>query len=159
MFVGEQPGHEEDLAGVPFIGPAGLLFDSALAEAGIDRSIAFVTNTVKHFKWKPKGKRRLHEKAKASEIEACLPWLAAEIEVVKPRILVLFGATAAQPLLGNDFRVARQRGFWLDSPLAGKVLATIHPSSILRTPGPERASAYEAFVKDLRVVAEELVRG
>lgn len=157
MFVGEQPGDEEDLAGLPFVGPAGRLFDRAIAEAGIDRDLTYVTNAVKHFKWKPQGKRRLHERPKASEIAACRPWLSAEIEVVRPRILVLLGATAAQSLLGKDFRVTKERGLWLDFPLlAEKVIATVHPSSILRTPADERTAAYEGFLKDLSVAADAL---
>jgi uracil-DNA glycosylase len=157
MFVGEQPGDEEDLEGRPFVGPAGRLFDRALAEAGIDRGQTYVTNAVKHFKWKPRGKRRLHEKPKASEVEACLPWLGAEIEIVKPRILVLLGATAAQALLGKQFRVTKQRGIWLESELAGRVIATVHPSSILRAPDPEtREAAYAEFVHDLETIAAEL---
>ena len=137
MFIGEQPGDEEDLLGRPFVGPAGRLFDKALAEAGIDRDIVYVTNAVKHFKWKPQGKRRLHEKPKASEINACMPWLTAEIDVIRPRVLVLLGATAAQALMGRQFRVTKQRGIWLDSTFPSKVIATVHPSSILRTPDPE----------------------
>jgi uracil-DNA glycosylase family protein len=116
MFIGEQPGDEEDLKGHPFVGPAGRLLDKALADAGIPREAAYVTNAVKHFKWKPRGKRRLHEKPKASEIHACRPWLEAEIEVVRPRVLVFLGATAAQSLLGKDFRVTKMRGEWLDPP-------------------------------------------
>jgi len=154
MFVGEQPGDEEDLAGHPFIGPAGRLFDKALVEAGIDREKAYVTNVVKHFKWKPRGKRRIHEKPRASEIRACEPWLAAEVKVVHPNILVCLGATAAQALLGKDFRVTQMRGQWLVSPHAAKTLATVHPSSILRAPDPEtREAQYAEFVKDLRLVA------
>ena len=157
MFVGEQPGDEEDLEGRPFIGPAGRLLDKALAEAAIDREQTYVTNAVKHFKWKPRGKRRLHEKPKASEVEACLPWLGAEIEIVKPRILVLLGATAAQALLGKQFRVTKQRGIWLESDLAERVIATVHPSSILRAPDPEmRELAYAEFVHDLETIAAEL---
>ena len=157
MFVGEQPGDEEDLAGLPFVGPAGRLFDKALAEAGIDREKAYVTNVVKHFKWKPRGKRRIHEKPRAGEIRACEPWLAAEIEVVQPQILVCLGATAAQALLGKDFRVTQMRGQWLVSTHAAKTLATVHPSSILRAPDPQsRAEQYEAFVNDLKLVASEL---
>ena len=157
MFVGEQPGNDEDLEGRPFVGPAGQLFDRALAEAGIDRSLAYVTNTVKHFKWKPQGKRRLHEKPNAREIEACLPWLAAELEVVKPRVLVLLGATAAQSLLGKQFRVTKERGIWLDSEMAERVIATVHPSSILRAPDPEtRELQFNAFVDDLRTVERAL---
>jgi uracil-DNA glycosylase family protein len=157
MFVGEQPGDEEDLAGLPFVGPAGRLFDRALVDAGIDRSMAYITNVVKHFKWKPRGKRRLHEKPNAGEIAACKPWLSAEIDVVKPRILVCLGATAAQALLGRDFRVTTMRGQWVDSPLAPKVIATIHPSAVLRTPDPEmREQQYNALVADLEVIAQEL---
>lgn len=160
VFVGEQPGDEEDLAGRPFVGPAGRLFDKAMEEAGIDRSLVYVTNTVKHFKWKPRGKRRLHEKPNASEINACLPWLAAEIEVVKPRILVLLGATAAQALLGKQFRVTKERGLWLDSPLAEKVIATVHPSSILRAPDPEtRERQYAQFVEELMIISKEIGSG
>ncbi|HVF46560.1 MAG TPA: UdgX family uracil-DNA binding protein [Pyrinomonadaceae bacterium] len=157
LFVGEQPGDEEDLGGRPFIGPAGRLFNRALEEAGIDRSRTYVTNAVKHFKWKPQGKRRLHQKPKASEIEACLPWLAAELEVVEPRILVMLGATAAQALLGKQFRVTQQRGIWLDSPMAENTIATVHPSSILRA-GDERALQYSQFIDDLKVVAAAMPR-
>lgn len=157
LFVGEQPGDEEDLTGRPFVGPAGRLFDKALEEAGIDRSRTYVTNTVKHFKWKPRGKRRLHEKPNAREIGACQPWLAAELEVVKPRILVLLGATAAQAMLGKQFRVTKERGIWLDSPHAEKVIATVHPSSILRAPDPQtRELQYAEFVEDLRTIVKEL---
>ena len=157
MFVGEQPGDEEDVAGHPFVGPAGRLFDKALVEAGIARDKAYVTNVVKHFKWKPRGKRRIHEKPRASEIRACEPWLAAELEVVRPRILVCLGATAAQALLGKDFRVTQMRGQWLQSGHAERTLATVHPSSILRAPDADaRAAQYEEFVKDLRTVAIEI---
>jgi DNA polymerase len=157
MFVGEQPGDEEDLKGHPFVGPAGRLLDKALAEAGIDRDETYVTNAVKHFKWKPRGKRRLHERPRASEINACRPWLDAEIEVVKPHILVFLGATAAQALLGKDFRVTKMRGVWLESDLANHVLATVHPSSILRAPDAEsREQQYREFVADLTKVAAEL---
>jgi uracil-DNA glycosylase len=157
MFVGEQPGNDEDLEGRPFVGPAGQLFDRALEEAGIDRSIAYVTNTVKHFKWKPQGKRRLHQKPNTQEIEACLPWLAAELEVVQPRVLVLLGATAAQALLGKQFRVTKERGIWLDSEMAERVIATVHPSSILRAPDPQvREAQYAEFVEDLKTIADEL---
>ena len=157
MFVGEQPGDEEDIAGHPFVGPAGRLFDKALVEAGIDRETVYVTNVVKHFKWKPRGKRRIHEKPRAHEIRACEPWLAAELEVVGPEILVCLGATAAQALLGNDFRVTQMRGQWLESGHAKMTLATVHPSSILRAPDSEaRAEQYAEFVKDLKVVAGAL---
>ncbi|HVF30479.1 MAG TPA: UdgX family uracil-DNA binding protein [Pyrinomonadaceae bacterium] len=154
VFVGEQPGDEEDLNGHPFVGPAGRLFDKALVEAGIDREKAYVTNVVKHFKWKPRGKRRIHEKPRAAEIRACEPWLAAELEVVRPRILVCLGATAAQALLGKDFRVTQMRGQWLQSGHAERTLATVHPSSILRAPDAEtRAEQYAEFVDDLKMVA------
>lgn len=157
MFVGEQPGDVEDLAGRPFVGPAGLLFDKALAEAGIDREKAYVTNVVKHFKWKPRGKRRIHEKPNAAEIRACVPWLEAELDVVKPRVLVCLGATAAQALLGKDFRVTKMRGQWLESELAKKTIATVHPSSILRAPDPQmREEQYRAFVADLLIIAKEI---
>ena len=157
MFVGEQPGDEEDLSGHPFVGPAGRLLDKALAEAGIDREKAYVTNVVKHFKWKPRGKRRIHEKPRAGEIRACVPWLGAEIEAVHPNILVCLGATAAQALLGKDFRVTLNRGQWLESEHAKKTLATVHPSSILRAPDAEtREQQYASFVEDLRLVAREI---
>jgi uracil-DNA glycosylase family protein len=157
MFVGEQPGDQEDLAGQPFVGPAGRVLDEALAEAGIDRSRAYVTNAVKHFKWQPRGKRRIHQKPNAAELAACRPWLDAELAVVRPRILVVLGATAAQALLGRQFRVTRDRGKPVDSPLAAVVLATVHPSSILRAPDEEaRRQAMRDFVDDLRVVARAL---
>jgi len=157
MFVGEQPGDEEDLTGHPFVGPAGRLLDKALIEAGIDREKTYVTNVVKHFKWKPRGKRRIHEKPRAGEIRACEPWLAAELEIVKPRVLVCLGATAAQALLGTDFRVTQMRGKWLQSGHAALTLATVHPSSILRAPDPEaREEQYAEFISDLRVVAGAL---
>jgi DNA polymerase len=153
MFVGEQPGDQEDRAGKPFVGPAGRLFDQAMEEAGIDRSTAYVTNAVKHFKWTARGKRRIHAKPSWSEIAACRPWLDAELEAVKPRVLVCLGATAAQALLGRDFRVTKQRGELVDSPLAEVVTATIHPSAILRADEDEREAEYAAFVDDLRKVA------
>lgn len=157
MFVGEQPGDEEDLQGHPFIGPAGRLFDKALIDAGIDRSHTYVTNAVKHFKWKPAGKRRLHDRPKASEVTACRPWLAAEIELVKPDVLVFLGATAAQSLLGSAFRVTRMRGRWLDSDIAENVIATVHPSSVLRAPDAQaRERQYRDFVDDLVVVRKRL---
>jgi len=157
MFVGEQPGDEEDTAGHPFVGPAGRLSNEALEEAGIDREEAYVTNVVKHFKWKPRGKRRIHEKPNAAEIRACEPWLAAELEVVKPRILVCLGATAAQAMLGKDFRVTKMRGQWLQSEMAEKVIATVHPSSILRAPDREhRETQFREFVSDLLIVAIEI---
>src|SRR5919108_2562229 len=137
MFVGEQPGNDEDVAGRPFVGPAGKLFDKALAEAGIERDKAYVTNVVKHFKWEPRGKRRIHAKPNALEITACLPWLEAEIAVVKPKVIVCLGATPAQALLGRSFRVSKQRGEFVSTPLAPRVTATVHPSSILRAPDDE----------------------
>src|SRR5712671_7152073 len=137
LFVGEQPGNEEDLSGKPFVGPAGRLFDSALDEAGLDRSQTYVTNVVKHFKWEPRGKRRIHKKPNAGEISACRPWLDAEIALAKPRAIVCLGATAAQALLGTSFRVSRQRGEFVRSALAPLVIATVHPSSLLRAPDDE----------------------
>ncbi len=157
MFVGEQPGNEEDLAGRPFVGPAGRLLDQALAKAGIDRADAYVTNVVKHFKWEPRGKRRIHARPDSVEIAACVPWLEAELELVKPRVLVCLGATAAQALLGRQFRVTRERGKFVASRLAQYVTATIHPSSILRAPDSEtRRREMDRFVADLRRVAEVL---
>jgi DNA polymerase len=157
MLVGEQPGNDEDLAGRPFVGPAGKLLDQALEEAGIDRRQAYVTNVVKHFKWEPRGKRRIHAKPDAVEITACLPWLQAEIDVVKPRALVCLGATAAQALLGRQFRVTQQRGRLVPSPLAPLVTATVHPSSILRAPDDETRRVERArFVDDLKKVAKAL---
>jgi uracil-DNA glycosylase len=159
MLVGEQPGDGEDKAGRPFVGPAGRLLDRALEEAGIDRRLAYVSNVVKHFKFQRRGKVRLHKKPNAEQVHACLPWLQAELAVVRPRVLVLLGATAAQALLGGSFRVSRQRGELLESDLAPRVLATVHPSSILRAPDEQaRALAYKGFVADLAVVAEELRR-
>jgi DNA polymerase len=157
MLVGEQPGDKEDLAGRPFVGPAGALLDRGLDEAGIDRSKAYVTNAVKHFKWEPRGKRRIHAKPNWSELAACRPWLDAELEVVKPRVLVCLGATAAQSLLGKQFRVTQHRGEPVDSDLAEHVVATIHPSAILRQRDDEsRDREYSMFVEDLRVVAKLL---
>jgi DNA polymerase len=157
MLVGEQPGDKEDLAGRPFVGPAGRLLDEALAEAGIDRSHAYVTNAVKHFKWQGRGKRRIHQKPTWSESVACRPWLEAELAAVRPRVVVALGATAAQSLLGKDFRVTKQRGEPVDSPLAEHVVATVHPSSILRQRDEEaRRVELAAFLDDLRVVAKLL---
>src|SRR5678815_4340494 len=151
MFIGEQPGNEEDLTGKPFVGPAGRLFDEALAEAGIDRQQAYVTNVVKHFKWEPRGKRRIHKKPNSLEIAACHPWLEAEVALIKPKIIVALGATAAQTLLGPQFRVTKQRGEFLESTLAAYVMATVHPSSILRAPDDEtRRLEYRSFVADLK---------
>ncbi|HEX8940842.1 MAG TPA: UdgX family uracil-DNA binding protein [Candidatus Limnocylindrales bacterium] len=159
MLVGEQPGDREDREGHPFVGPAGQLLDGALRDAGIDRERTFVTNVVKHFKWSPVpgSKRRLHERPDATEVRACVPWLEAELAVVEPEALVLLGATAAQALLGPGFRVSRQRGEFVRSPLAPLVMATVHPSSILRardTGG--RAAALAAFVDDLARVPAAL---
>jgi DNA polymerase len=151
MLVGEQPGDREDREGRPFVGPAGRLLDEALVEAGIERRLAYVTNVVKHFKWVGRGKRRIHQKPNWSEIAACRPWLEAELAVVEPRVLVCLGATAAQALLGRDFRVTQRRGELVDTDLAPKAVATVHPSSILRA--DDRDAEYAAFVDDLRVVA------
>jgi uracil-DNA glycosylase len=153
MFVGEQPGDQEDLQGKPFVGPAGKLLDKALEEAGIDRSKVYVTNVVKHFKWTGRGKRRIHQKPNWSEIAACRPWLDAELGVVRPRVLVCLGATAAQALLGRNFRVSRQRGEPVASDLAEHVVATVHPSSILRADEDQREREYVEFVRDLETVA------
>jgi uracil-DNA glycosylase len=160
MLVGEQPGNDEDLAGRPFVGPAGKVLDRALAEAGIDRRTVYVTNVVKHFKWEPRGKRRIHAKPNASEIAACRPWLEAELELIKPEVLVCLGATAAQALLGRQFRVSVDRGRFVSSPLAPRVLATVHPSAILRAPDDEtRHTEMKRFVADLRKVAAVARRG
>jgi DNA polymerase len=153
MLVGEQPGDQEDRAGRPFVGPAGKLLDRALEEAGIDRKAAYVTNAVKHFKWEARGKRRIHAKPSCSEVAACRPWLEAELAVVKPTVLVLLGAVAAQGLLGNQFRVTKQRGELVDSPLAPYVTATIHPSAILRGEPADRERELARLVDDLRRVA------
>ena len=159
MLVGEQPGDKEDLAGKPFVGPAGALLDKALAEAGIDRTTAYVTNAVKHFKWEPRGKRRMHKKPNATEVDACRSWLDIEIELVKPEVVVCLGATAAQSLLGRAFRVTRQRGQLLPFSGAYQVLATVHPSSILRAPDEDaRRNEFELMVNDLRVAAHALRR-
>src|SRR5947199_10141987 len=141
MLVGEQPGDYEDVAGKPFVGPAGKIMDRALEEAGIDRSHVYVTNAVKHFKWEPRGKRRIHKKPNSREIAACRPWLEAELRLVKPTLLVCLGATAAQAIFGPSFRVTRERGKVLSSKFAPKVLATVHPSSILRAPDDETRRA------------------
>jgi DNA polymerase len=159
MFVGEQPGDREDTEGKPFVGPAGRVLDEALEEAGIDRNRVYITNAVKHFKWKPQGKRRLHQKPNAAEISACRQWLDAEIAVVKPELLVLLGATAAQALLGRDFRVSLQRGQLMERPGLPQMMATVHPSSILRAPDDEtRELEMRAFVQDLKRVAQHLPR-
>ena len=154
MLVGEQPGDQEDLAGLPFVGPAGKLLATALEAAGIDRRATYVTNAVKHFKWKPagdRGKRRIHEKPNRAEVSACRPWLLSEIEAVAPEVIVCLGATAAQSLLGASFRVTRQRGVPVASPFAASVVATVHPSSILRAPDADaRHREMELFIADLR---------
>jgi uracil-DNA glycosylase len=154
VFVGEQPGDEEDQTGRPFVGPAGRLFDKALEQAGIDRKRAYVTNVVKHFKWQPRGKRRIHQKPNAAEIAACRPWLDTELALLKPRVLVCLGATAAQALLGRQFRVSQDRGVPVESDLAPVVMATVHPSSILRS--DDREAEMALFVEDLRRIAEVL---
>ena len=159
MMVGEQPGDAEDIAGHPFVGPAGRLLDKALTEAGIDRSRVYVTNVVKHFKWEPRGKRRIHAKPNAAEIGACRPWLETEIALVKPRVLVCLGATAAQALLGRAFKVTKQRGEFVASTLAPLATATVHPSSILRAPDDEsRREEMRAFVEDLKTIAKRLAK-
>jgi DNA polymerase len=154
MFVGEQPGDKEDLEGKPFVGPAGALLDKALAEAGIDRKQTYVTNAVKHFKWEPRGKRRIHKKPNSIEIAACRAWLDAEMDVVKPLVVVCLGATAAQSLLGRSFRVTRRRGQLLPFREGVTITATVHPSSILRAPDDDaRHREMQLFIKDLRVVS------
>jgi len=159
MLVGEQPGNDEDLSGHPFVGPAGKLLDRALADAGIDRAEVYVTNVVKHFKWEPRGKRRIHKKPSAREIAACRPWLDTEIELVKPRAIVCLGATAAQALLGRAFKVTAQRGELIPSALAPIVVATVHPSSILRAPDDDRRRQEMArFIDDLRKVSRAMKR-
>jgi len=157
MLIGEQPGNEEDLQGKPFVGPAGRLLDEALEQAGIDRKQTYVTNIVKHFKWEARGKRRIHKKPNSTEIEACRPWLEAEIATVKPAVIVCLGATAAQALLGKQFRVTRQRGEFIPSPLAQFVMATVHPSSILRAPDERtRHQEMHRFIEDLERIAHVL---
>ena len=158
VFVGEQPGDEEDIKGHPFVGPAGRLLNKALEEAEIDRERIYLTNAVKHFKWKPQGKRRLHEKPKASEIAACDPWLRTELMLADVRLLVCLGATAAQSLFGKDFRVTTMRGQWLETDLAPFALATIHPSAILRSPSDTREAEYRDFVADLLIVSAQIAR-
>jgi len=157
MFIGEQPGDKEDLLGRPFVGPAGKLMDKCLEAAGIDRSEVYVTNAVKHFKWEPRGKRRIHKKPNAIEIAACHPWLEAEIAVVRPQVIVCLGATAAQALLGRDFKVSQQRGNFVSSKLVPLVMATVHPSSMLRAPDEEtRHRQIERFTAEMRVIAQAL---
>ena len=157
MLIGEQPGDQEDLQGKPFVGPAGKLLDTALERAGIAREQTYVTNAVKHFKWEPRGKRRIHKKPNTAEIAACRPWLEAEIAAVQPKIIVCLGATAAQSLLGRAFRVTQQRGQLLKSKLAPFVMATVHPSSILRAPDEEtRHAEMQRFIDDLKKAANRL---
>jgi uracil-DNA glycosylase family protein len=157
MLVGEQPGDQEDLQGHPFVGPAGKILDKSLEEAGIDRKQIYVTNAVKHFKWEPRGKRRIHKKPNSMEITACKPWLEAEIEVIRPDVIVCLGATAAQALLGRQFKVTAQRGQWIPSPMAPFVMATVHPSSLLRAPDDEtRRLEMRRFIADLKHVHEAL---
>jgi len=157
MFVGEQPGDREDLQGRPFVGPAGGLLDKALEEAGIDRSRVYVTNVVKHFKWEPRGKRRIHKKPNAIEINACRPWLEAEIRVIKPVAIVCLGSTAAQAVIGPTFRVSIQRAQFVPSPLAPLVTATVHPSSILRAPSDEaRLLEMRRFIDDLKKIRQAI---
>ena len=159
MLIGEQPGDKEDLAGHPFVGPAGIILDEALAAAGIDKSEIYVTNAVKHFNWAPdqRGKRRIHKKPRYSEIQACRPWLDAEISVTRPQIIICLGASAAQALLGKEFSVTRQRGRFVPSPLAPRVMATVHPSSILRAQDDNsRREQKQAFIRDLAIAAREL---
>jgi uracil-DNA glycosylase len=157
VFVGEQPGDQEDKQGRPFVGPAGRVLDEGLELAGIDRSTTYVTNAVKHFKWTARGKRRIHAKPNWSEIAACHPWLQSELEAIEPAVVVCLGATAAQALLGKQFRVTKQRGTWIESELAEHVTATIHPSSILRQRSDEdRHREMAGFVEDLKLVAAVL---
>ena len=159
MLVGEQPGDREDTSGEPFVGPAGRLLDEALESAGIDRTKAYVTNAVKHFKWEERGKRRIHKKPNLEEVRACRPWLDAEVQAVNPRVIVALGATAAQSLLGKGFRVTKQRGELFESPLAEWITATVHPSSILRAGDDEaRRTEMAAFIDDLKGVAHILRR-
>ena len=158
MFVGEQPGDQEDRAGKPFVGPAGRILDEALQAAGIPRDETYVTNAVKHFKWEPRGTRRLHSKPSAREVAACRPWLETEVSVVKPRMVVCLGATAAQSMMGNAFRITKQRGeIFAQTPWAPWLMATVHPSSILRIPEDDlRRRAREEFVDDLKKAAKQL---
>jgi uracil-DNA glycosylase family protein len=159
MMLGEQPGDKEDLQGRPFVGPAGAVLDKALAAAGIDRNDLYLTNIVKHFKWEPRGKRRIHKKPNTIEIRACRPWLEAEIRVVKPQVVVLLGATAAQGIMGRNFRVTQHRGEWLQPEIAPNMLATVHPSAILRAPDDDsRHEEMRKFVEDLKLVARLLRR-
>jgi uracil-DNA glycosylase family protein len=157
VFIGEQPGDSEDLAGKPFVGPAGQLFDRALEDAGIDRQLAYVTNAVKHFKWVPSGKRRLHKTPSPREVAACRPWLEAEMRIVQPKVVVCLGSTAAQSVLGPEVRVLRDRGSFRASPFCGQTFVTVHPSSLLRAPDEAaREEAYRLFVADLKKVAQKM---
>jgi DNA polymerase len=158
MLIGETPGDQEDRSGRPFVGPAGRLLDKCLEEAGLSRQAAYVTNIVKHFKFKPRGKRRIHKTPNAAEIRACRPWVEAEIALVKPRVLVCLGATAAQALLGREFRVTKRRGEMVKSNLAPYVLATVHPSALLRADDASRAAEIARFTADLRQAAKALKR-
>jgi DNA polymerase len=159
MFVGEQPGDQEDRQGAPFVGPAGALLDKALEEAGIPRNEVYVTNAVKHFKWEPRGKRRIHQKPRMSEIKACRPWLEAEVRAINPVVVICLGASAAQSVLGPQFKLMQHRGKVLPSTLAEHVVATIHPSAVLRAPDSEgRRAAFAMLVEDLRVAARILHR-
>jgi uracil-DNA glycosylase len=160
MLIGEQPGDQEDIQGHPFVGPAGKILDKALEAAGIDRKEVYVTNAVKHFKWEPRGKRRIHKKPNSLEITACKPWLEAEIEILQPHVIVCLGATAAQTLLGKDFKVSTQRGIFIPSPYAPYVMATVHPSSLLRAPDDEtRRRETLRFIEDLKRVHDALEKG
>jgi len=157
LFVGEQPGDQEDRQGEPFVGPAGALLDKALADAGIPRNEVYLTNAVKHFKWEPRGKRRIHKKPRASEVKACRPWLEAELRAVQPDVVVCLGATAAQSVLGSTFKLMKQRGQMVSSPIAPRVVATIHPSAVLRAPDSAgRRESYEMLAADLKIVARLL---
>jgi DNA polymerase len=156
MFVGEQPGNEEDLAGHPFVGPAGRLLDRALADAGIDRATVYVTNVVKHFKWKPQGKRRIHQTPRAEEIKACAPWLEAELEVVEPELLVCLGATAVKAVIGSKARVMKDHGEFLESRLGRTAVPTLHPSAILRADPKDREDAMALLIGDLKRVRKRL---
>ena len=156
MFVGEQPGNDEDLQGRPFVGPAGRILERALSDAGIPREAVYVTNAVKHFKFEERGKRRIHKKPNAAEVSACLPWLAAEILAVKPEIIVCLGATAAQALLGRDYRLTKERGTFRSRADGPRITSTIHPSAVLRAPDEDREAMYESLVADLRKVQQEM---
>lgn len=158
MAIGEQPGDREDLAGEPFVGPAGRVLREGFRQAGIAPDRVYLTNVVKHFKWKPRGKRRIHQRPNRDEVEACHPWLMAEVEIVRPEVVLLLGATAAKLILGDDFRVTLQRGVLVSSSLAPRTIATMHPSSVLRS-GDDRRDAMDAFVDDLRTVATILGPG